>query len=518
MEDKRHPDQLESLFKKTFEQLGDFPAESPWNVPSEEVWESVQARTKKQSSSRIRPIWWVTAAVTIGLILMVGIAQHQHYQQQLSALSNQLESNERKVQEMQAQMEHFATNEPTEVQNDRTADSENPQKQALDFGQLTSPNLAATTSSSTKQSIRKTTSADLSPSLTNPPVITNLDYQNGSELGPFNDKIVTIQPNQPNSKNAHLSNVPTSITSPDKTIHETKNLSAFEGIPIAALDMPNVNSPSRFEEAQALVPRVDLEPPLQREGYVGGVFSPLKSLWPDLNNVDTPFPKPQENVHAHTMGIQVGLAARRNWVIETGLQYTASRMEAQHTRGVPYSSINERMNAQGLYESSYDVIVSTSSGAVETDVSLARNPSTAIEDGESIDLALNLAFETKYLEVPVISKYQVHFGPVAISARAGIVSRYLVDQQLSVNNVETQTTGFTHQKTDLQSRGGFLNEKDRLSFHYLLGFGVDYRFHPNWSLSLEPTYQRGVSPILAFGTHRVYQETLGINLGVRYWL
>ena len=104
MEEKKNLDAIESLFQKTFEQLGPFPEEKAWNVPSDEVWTHIQSRMAEPETKRIRPLWWMAAASTIGLLFLGGLAQHFYYKDQLHQLSDQLKSNEQKVEQMQAQL------------------------------------------------------------------------------------------------------------------------------------------------------------------------------------------------------------------------------------------------------------------------------------------------------------------------------------------------------------------------------------------------------------------------------
>lgn len=518
MEAKKQQDNLESLFSKTFDQLEKFPTEADWNVPSDDVWQEIRSELHPPKKNRILPIWWSAAAGFIGLLLVSGLGQHYYYQAQLTELSVQLDSNEQKVEAMEATMQTIADSEAKELSAATAVDQE-----------------ILAESSSTLLSVDQT--ADLVRQKSSKPVgnqnvgeratlaashSATIDQQQQNDFSILDKQTPPTLAVSSKDQAAYalpvLSDLHQSTNDIVSTSNWAKTQNTTNPIALKSLDIPTLHAnPTEpaFEETLRPIVRLDQKP--AKRFYVGAAFSPLHSMQKGKNKI-VPIENPVEAEKAYRAGLQLGVAFHSNWMIETGINYTQSNLDAQYPHRVAFSSENERMNAEGRYESTYDITLATRTGTIETDVALTRDAATSVEDGDRIQLDLDLAMQKRHLEIPVIGKYQVNLGPVSIHANAGIVSRYLIDQELNVNGIEAQTPGFVHHNTRVQSPLNGTDSSNKLSFHLRMGIGLDYQIHPNWTVGIEPIYERGLSPLYEFGNQQFYHEMLGVNFGVKYWM
>ncbi|MEM9820047.1 MAG: hypothetical protein AAF985_03205 [Bacteroidota bacterium] len=508
MEEKKNPDAIEGLFQRTFEQLGPFPEEKAWNMPSDEVWTDIQSRMAEPKVKRIRPLFWLAAASTIGLILLAGFAQHFYYKDQLHQLSDQLKSNEQKVQQMQQQLATIQQPKSSQMVGQNSNEAlvslrTKPANKAL----ATTLNIQTVSSSNRKSNIvavQTSPPADVQLAQTPVQFVSGSQFVNDEHHSVFSGTIIDHR----------VAQLPT-----DLVTNENKFNTPISSLALASLDLEEISSSSEHLPQSALAPIVRLNQNPKDRLYFGASAGPFWTTKPD-HQVNIPGLEAKEVEHSYRAGLHVGIPINSNWSIETGIQYVASSVDVTYPQSVAFSSNDEQFNlSNGMYESNYDLLVSSSSGNVTTDISLSRTPNTSIEDGEQVNVALDLAFKSQQLEIPVVGKYQVNMGPLALSARAGIVSRYLIDEKVAINDVEAQTVGFQSERASISALGNGKNlQPSKLSLHYLAGLGLEYRFHPKWSIALEPTFNRSVKPIIEQGDQKVHQETLGVNFGVRHWL
>ena len=129
---------------------------------------------------------------------------------------------------------------------------------------------------------------------------------------------------------------------------------------------------------------VDYAPYWEETKIQGGRFGGV-SLFSGLENQESSF----------TAGLQFGVHLGKGWIMETGVRYTNSNKSAQHTGNIPYQLLEERLSNQGIYESTLNLQLGSSLGAIETEVVLSRSSATSIE--EQTDLGLNITFSKSCL-------------------------------------------------------------------------------------------------------------------------
>ena len=401
MEEKKNMDAIESLFQKSFEQLGAFPEEKVWNVPSDEVWTNIQSRMAESEAKRIRPIWWWAAASMIGLLFIGGLSQHFYYKEQLHLLSDQLKSNEQRVEQMQDQLANIqVTEQPVVVSQVAINEADTPlstEASTSPLAKASNNNYSSNTATANTASVQSSPVADLQ--VAGLPVQFIADQESIAEM---------------NTSAVNHDNVVHSFVHQGLNADRLVGKQELQPLALNRLNIKEISSSSEHLPQSALAPIVRLNQKPKNQFYVGASAGPFWTTKPD-HPIEIPGLEAKEVERAYRAGVQLGIPINSNWSIETGINYVASSVDVQYPQSVAFASGNEQVNSNGMYESSYDLLVPSSVGNVTTDISLSRTPNTSIEDGERINVALNLAFKSQQLEVPVIGKYQVNLGPVALT-------------------------------------------------------------------------------------------------------
>ena len=179
--------------------------------------------------------------------------------------------------------------------------------------------------------------------------------------------------------------------------------------------------------------------------------------------------------------------------------------------------MEERLSNQGIYESTLNLQIGSSLGAIETEIVLSRSSATSIE--EQTDLGLNITFSKSVtsLDIPLLVKKQWTIGNLGVSIRAGLLNRFIIDNNLETFNITVDDPRFQSRIEPNEARNG-PNRLSTYSPNFLAGFGMEYQLQPKLSIYAEPTFVRSIQPIAKIGFADIFAEGKMVNFGIRYQL
>ena len=227
------------------------------------------------------------------------------------------------------------------------------------------------------------------------------------------------------------------------------------------------------------------------------------------------FPRKEVQETAYNTGLQVGLKWGKGWSVETGLRYNAVKASIRHNKVVTYEQMQEKLNSNGDYESVVNMQFGSSAGAIETDVSFARATSATIETDAQIEIDIATSNTLSHLDLPLIVKKEWAIGSLALSIKAGLLNRFLIENSIALEEVTIDNNSFNTTATSFKKRQSTKN-KDDYSAHYLAGIGVAYTFQPGLSMYVEPTFIRSVQPVIGLRDASLYTQSKMLNIGLRY--
>lgn len=527
MQEDLQNDDFEDLFKKKMNETDSFFTEDTWDVPSDRVWDNVEQTITTEAVSKTNLKTW-GIGITVLVIIIALLYTCNPFQ-------NKMES----TVVLNSSKEHSAFSAETVKEdnvNSVLEDSKEPQPQKLDAS-------GEAIAQANTPSIVNAKSDDLNSDES----ITLTKRSKGLKQETKQSESVDFTFN--NTKNARspkvtaneklLLNENSGITLKDLSLIDT---TAQKRIKIEDLDQQVLKEKqvkittfptlSKMLLSEVVYKRDTVYPstsqeiksaPMTKQGgvdgrfYLGAYYAPLVfdrkveainiRLQERLDRVETP-----DEVFT-SAGLRLGYQLTPRLSIESGVQYLSAKSLAKYDIEINYDPGREILNANGNYESTYRVTLSTSLGAVATDVALTRNSSSTVPTNTSTFVEFEVGQKFKYLKIPVTLKYELGKGKIRGTLRSGIAAGFLLDHQLSITRTRTNQVGLQHSQTRVIE--DFRGIKDK-SLDLLFAVGVQYSLSPKVNILLEPNYQQSLTPLVERTLVKTYSRFYGVNLGLNY--
>ncbi|RMF29884.1 MAG: hypothetical protein D6765_03875, partial [Bacteroidetes bacterium] len=99
-----HNDRLEEFFRQSLENLPPSPEPDGWDLPSDRVWEGIQAHL---DGAKRRPaaLWWIWGAAAAALLLLATFFFLWSTHRRLDTLSRTVEDNRLRIEQLQQALE-----------------------------------------------------------------------------------------------------------------------------------------------------------------------------------------------------------------------------------------------------------------------------------------------------------------------------------------------------------------------------------------------------------------------------
>ncbi len=189
-------------------------------------------------------------------------------------------------------------------------------------------------------------------------------------------------------------------------------------------------------------------------------------------------------------GILVNYAFKNKISLQTGVSFTSKSDEI-----LPKKVFAEQIpNGEIKYKNN------SSLGATYIDPKTGTT--TLVGDSAILGVTKNTV---QYVSIPINILYHFQIKKLQISPMLGIAANFLVKQQVTTN-----VEGAAIQK---------INTIEGLNKNYFnanIGVGLDYKLARNFSLSCIPNIKLGLNPVNTNSNVKLYSNTAGIMLGVKY--
>jgi hypothetical protein len=216
-------------------------------------------------------------------------------------------------------------------------------------------------------------------------------------------------------------------------------------------------------------------------------------------------------------GAAAGLRLGRHWSVESGLQWSAVRLQAQRTVDFRYRTDREQYNAQRfVYQNSDDQSVQTSFGEVDMRMDIEREPNRPILDQALVRLTLLTDEQVRYVRLPLLLRRQQGAGRWQWSLAAGLGFNFESGYDLRLTAARTNRLGVRRISARLQQQ-----RAEGLAPFYLdaqFGLGLQYRLAPQWRLRLAPEFRYGLGSMYQNGPFRSLALSGGVQVGMLWGL
>lgn len=234
-----------------------------------------------------------------------------------------------------------------------------------------------------------------------------------------------------------------------------------------------------------------------------------------LKNAGIQAPNGQESgAWTWQQGLQVGFKLNRHWAIETGLQRSSIRLQAERQVQFQYRTDRERFNPDRfIYQNSSDQQVQTSFGEVEMRMDLSREPSRPIANDALLKLNLYTDEQVHYLRVPLLLRWSSGTGQLQWSLSSGLGISFENGYDLSLTAARSDRPGVR----DISARAKRqVNGLAPITLDAQFSAGVQLRFAPKWSARLAPEFRYGLSSMYRNGPFQSLAISGGLQFGIFY--
>ena len=468
---------LEDFFNASFNDAELTNRAEDWNVPSNQVWEHIQAEIVEEK--RLIPIVLDWKFMAIAASFMCLISTYDWYR------------DNGWLEEMPAKMANI---QKSIKANQSTFDQPLTSKEFLKNNAV-AKELASNNSLAFLRSIEKTPTNNLS-------VINN-------------NSTYATQISKPLER---LDNI--SFESPPSQTKFAEKKKQYSFLFLSK----DLGSLSTKVTPLATLATTSITPKLKRKQHwsVSADFSPLNQTIkgdssPENQNVIASLEQEEIQEKAYAVGVQVDIPLGKNWTVETGVRMRQTENRIAFNQNVPVDHLVETINTTGNQESTLNIELTTSAGTVGTVLDLERSSTTNLANIENLNIAGNLTSTNTYVEVPITLKKELEKGKLSMNVKTGIWNRFRMNNRLDELQIEPQNAPFEKYSSDFKSKVP-LDQPNWYSAHVVASVGLSYQLSEELSIYVEPTLTSSLSKIINTNKESRYAVGKMVNVGMRYEL
>ncbi len=198
----------------------------------------------------------------------------------------------------------------------------------------------------------------------------------------------------------------------------------------------------------------------------------------------------ERKLTSFSAGILVDYAFNKKISLQTGVGFSSKSDE------ISPKKVFAEQNANG------EVKYKNNSSFGATYVDPKTGVTTTVGDSTNLGETKNTV---QYISLPLNILYHFQLGKFQVSPTLGIAANFLVNQKVTTN-----VEGGTIQK---------INTIEGLNNNYFnanIGVGLDYKLAKNFSLSCTPNVRIGLNSLNKNSNVKLYSNTAGVMLGVKY--
>ncbi len=571
MGENLHNDNLEDFFKKSFHENDQNPMSDDWDLPDDKVWKGISSVIQEEPTKLI-PIktfaWKKGLGVAASfLVLTLAFCVYQNQQKQLDALTAKVDNHKTTLEKLQEQT--LPDSGEKVILPSRT--SQPPKGVAASPKSLFPEKQNISNSITTEKEILPSYTSQSSKEIVSSPKSLFSDKQNTKNTVNSGNKIVSQKPTDESvrSFSSDSNNIATTITnsqttSESKILEEKNNL---KNLPVAQnkntvphifndkkTDNKNLANTNNFQDnisgkvqdkwevtlplntsAIALLenninfteikhsikhspaPIIKTRTPLDVKFSLGIVqgFHKMSHTLKGNRPQTVPTRNHRGQHYAYTTGIAAGIHFNKHFSIESGIAMGVqnSNLRIKGRRHLfPRPEIENPLPDNQGFESRTSIPYYSGTGVAETDIVITRPEDVQPDRFEAFNLNFHIKSQRRFLRIPLQLKYtSKSLGPVKFTASAGIVGNIGLKQTVAV---KSQSSDQRELAIRLETAPPARTAK--ASYDFVVGAGLELPVASNWSISLEPSFSKGLTKVKPDVGSNVTTNMANVVLGARY--
>lgn len=504
MEENLHKDNLDSFFRKEFENLPDAPAPDGWDTPSDDLWDKIAVATP--AGRGIFSFSWTK--LFLGILLLGLLGATLFLWDQNRALNKDIRLQAQQIEWLnQASQKDSNTHETIETVSGKREESLEDHKVIPQESSI-----AKQISSSTAAPLKQEALADF-------PVTGKTNKRISKMVKMPEQPIILTQDGNGENEMAGI-DFPESGKA-DGDIQKTEKfrdhglkdqvMVSRLSLPIPFIDIPDrpvVLLPGRIPDTA-----IPVTPVKKWSFYAGAYVAPnltsgiTKSLRGPL--LFRTFEKEQWSNEA---GIKFGVMIGDHWKISTGLGLFNAALNSRQVFRIEYDhSLETQVGDE--YQSTYALSVPSSYGSADLEVDFRRSSSDQLSQGQNILLDVITRQRLKFINVPLLIGYEWGTKRLKYGVQTGlalnILNTTVLEAEISSRNMRFRRYNqprVTRQFTETRKTG----------FDYVLSASLAYDLSPSVRFSVEPVFRKSVTPVVSTEDFSNKLYGVGLQLGAYY--
>ncbi len=494
MEPNSQNDNLEDLFRRSFGSGGDGSAGEGWNSPPTEMWGNIRAGIAPAPV----PFWqssrpWKWGSLVAALLLIWLSVQLFGYRSTIEELTEKVNTHEMQMEVLHAELHQSQMYEGQSPYENLSSKDTNENLQFEEEKVLTS--------------VGKGTENRM-------PKAADSDAENAAQ---FQVEEVSQKMNQ------------LAETGQYSTLADDKMTSGlFDEISFVALKTKTdlltkpIVIPAHASKLISPVAQTDI-PEAGNGFYLGGTAGSIWITQFQYGN-STYSHNNFYSRNGYAAGVKVGKEIGGKWAVETGLQLTTHYANGTQEHRIKFSRNDEISDQMGGYKSNYRINLTAGSEEIDTEVTFTRPENVQPEEGERIELNFETTEITKYLDVPILTRYEFQSGRLNLAFRMGVLNRLKLSHSFTIDGVEVGDEKFLPSKARHHGHSGrrrsVATDLNTYSFHAVGGLGATYRLSDSWQIGIEPTVTRSLARVGLIEyrgrDNKLAQESFSLNTSLEY--
>ncbi len=198
--------------------------------------------------------------------------------------------------------------------------------------------------------------------------------------------------------------------------------------------------------------------------------------------------------------------------LRSGLQYRSVQLWSESILKSPYDMDKSFVNSKGQIQSQLSLNIPSSVGMLKTEMQIEHETGLDINDGESINIEMELVQQVNYLTIPVGIAYTYPLTTkIRLLSEVGIFYNRLLSNRYNINaflQYKDQQMGFMSANYD--------NLKLNNHFDYFINLSVERILSERFSIPVGLNYTHSMQNISAQKDMKAGLQEFGLYIGLKY--
>ena len=535
-------DNLEKYFHEKFHQ--DIPPDD-WNVPGDDVWDHIESNLPKKKKRRILGFLpFILAGLALLLAILFGVDNYnksnkiKELQHELEKCENTEIKSEKSIGSTTPLQENKNLNTSTKKLNQEISNN-NSEENVLSSsittnsqGNTQSLNNNNSTNSSTQnfsknitENKHRTNSNNLLSNVSSPTSNNSIDRLNPTANE--NTKSAALNDRTKDEKNESILD-PSSVSAGSDTKRGVsngpvqRNISELYKLP--SLDAFVISDKIVSPELIKIQPASNIETAENRDkdsiktsrkykmwlGPVGGY-----NIWNDRLSGQYVDPlvellKKEKTANSVSIGLAFGRQISPKIVLSAALNYYVRKQSSSYGINLPYSTVDE-ISAGDDFENHFQHSLPTSLGNISTELILARNKNSAVQNNENVGLDLSFDNIMNVISLPITAQFFLKEAGNGFYFQTGIINEYILRHEITDVVTNSHHTFVNDKSISISYNSGQVN---RYNMRLLAGIGYQREFYRGFSLAAFANYGYAITNTFQKVNYRHKIDQINFGFGV----